>query len=720
MKTLRTVLSFFAGAILVCAAALPSFSQQIITYQGVATQNGNLVSGPHGVTVSIYTSATGGSAIWTEGGSVTFTNGVFNIALGENSANPLPIFNVGGVSGTPAGTNYWLGVAVDGGTELAPRSQLGSAPMAWSSRYADSARAVGGAVTSVNTLSGPITLQGGGGTTVSKNGQTITISSSGGGGTGIQGVQNTDGTLTITNPNGPTATIGVANNGIGTAQLAALSVTTAKIANNAVTTAQIANSAVNTAQIANNAVTSAQIGSGTATNGQVLTANGSGGVAWTTPSSGLSLPISQTQSNASPLFALTNSGAAQAIMGSASAQYIAGVEGTTSNSTGGIGVLGMGSDGMSVTSTGTMGVLGTSNASTGVFGVSNTGIGVEGWGATTGIGIYGITGSTSVTARAAVFQNGSASTADCVDITNAGTGNGLKVANSSTSTTSAGIYVTMASSSAAAIIGENDGSSIGVEGLGSGGGIGLYGRAESSGRGIVGVTTGTGDPIYGEADGTGNAIEGYAFGPGGGGAAAGVYAHAKSGSSNCNALVANMEGTTTSSTAANNPAIFQSAGTNVARIDRTGKGFFDGGTQTGGADVAEQFDVAGNRSNYSPGDVLVISKSGNRTVEKSSEPYSRCVVGVYATKPGVTLTNLSMDADESQRVPMGVIGVIPTNVTNEGGSIEPGDLLVTSSTTGCAMKADLSKLQIGQALGKALEPFKGNGAGTILVLVGKY
>jgi hypothetical protein len=65
---------------------------------------------------------------------------------------------------------------------------------------------------------------------------------------------------------------------------------------------------------------------------------------------------------------------------------------------------------------------------------------------------------------------------------------------------------------------------------------------------------------------------------------------------------------------------------------------------------------------------------------------------------------------------MGVIGVIPTKVCNEGGAIKRGDLLVTSSKSGYSMKSDRSKLQIGQAIGKALQDFDGT-EGKIEVLV---
>jgi len=163
-------------------------------------------------------------------------------------------------------------------------------------------------------------------------------------------------------------------------------------------------------------------------------------------------------------------------------------------------------------------------------------------------------------------------------------------------------------------------------------------------------------------------------------------------------------------------AIFQTGGVNKARISRTGRGFFDGGTQNNGADLAEAFDVEGNTADYEPGDVLLISTTTDRTVVRSTEAYSSLVAGVYATKPGVLLTDIPADGDLTGKVPMGVVGVIPTKVCDEGGPIKRGDLLVTSSRPGYAMRADLNKLKPGQAIGKAVQPFAGN-TGKINVLV---
>ena len=172
-----------------------------------------------------------------------------------------------------------------------------------------------------------------------------------------------------------------------------------------------------------------------------------------------------------------------------------------------------------------------------------------------------------------------------------------------------------------------------------------------------------------------------------------------------------------------NIAVLRSASVNVARIDKTGIGYFNGGTQSSGADVAEMFDIEGARTDYEPGDVLVISEATDRTVEKSSSPSSTKVAGVYATKPGVTLTEKGIDESLDSLVPMGVIGVIPTKVCLENGPIKRGDLLVTSSKQGHAMKAipvNVGGVLIyptGAILGKALENFEGQEAGLIKVLV---
>jgi N-acetylneuraminic acid mutarotase len=145
MRTFERILSIIAIAGLVLTfAASSSKAQQIITYQGLAQSNGTALNGSHNVALAIYTDSTGGVAKYQESQlGVTFTNGLFNIEIGTNPANPLPIFQAGNYSGSIPAPNYFLGISIDGGQELTPRSKLGTSPTSFSSRFADSARVAG-------------------------------------------------------------------------------------------------------------------------------------------------------------------------------------------------------------------------------------------------------------------------------------------------------------------------------------------------------------------------------------------------------------------------------------------------------------------------------------------------------------------------------------------------------------------------------------------------
>lgn len=253
----------------------------------------------------------------------------------------------------------------------------------------------------------------------------------------------------------------------------------------------------------------------------------------------------------------------------------------------------------------------------------------------------------------------------------------------------------------------------------AGNGPALLALTEGSGNGITTNAGGNGDGIEASVDGSGNAVFGWVpnFGTG----KAGRFANFNSANSNPVLHITNT-GTGTATLinhtgSSGSVAVFQSNSTNVARINKSGTGYFNGGTVNSGADVAELFDVTGNRDSYEQGDILVISKSGDRQVEKSNTPYSTLVAGVYATKPGVMLTEEDIESDLSSKVPMGVVGVIPTKVCLEGGIIERGDMLVTSSVPGVAMKADPEKVKVGQVLGKALQSFNSETIGKIKVLV---
>ena len=155
MITTKRILSLMAVAcgLVLTFAASSSKAQQVISYQGSLTQNSTPLQGAHSVTLAIYTISTGGTAIYSETQSaVTFTTGLFNVLIGSDKTNPLPIFDVGSYSGAPRpAPDYFLGISIDAGAELTPRSKLGAAPTAWSSRFADSARIAGSGINGSGT-----------------------------------------------------------------------------------------------------------------------------------------------------------------------------------------------------------------------------------------------------------------------------------------------------------------------------------------------------------------------------------------------------------------------------------------------------------------------------------------------------------------------------------------------------------------------------------------
>lgn len=155
-------------------------------------------------------------------------------------------------------------------------------------------------------------------------------------------------------------------------------------------------------------------------------------------------------------------------------------------------------------------------------------------------------------------------------------------------------------------------------------------------------------------------------------------------------------------------------GTRTWRVDRTGKGFFNGGTQTGGADFAEQIAVEGEETDYQVGDVLVVSGQADRMVARSSRPFDTAVIGVYSERPG--FLGGAPDTDEPLAgIPVAVLGIVPCRVSAENGPIARGDLLATAATPGHAMRAGENP-PAGAVLGKAFGALEA-GTGMIPVLV---
>jgi len=149
---------------------------QTMSYQGVLTDNnGTLVAdGNYSMEFNLYNVETSGSMLWREPQTVTITDGIFNVILG--SVNPLVL---------AFDEAYWLGITVDGGSELTPRIELTSSAYSLKSlSVADSSinsASVqnGQLVRSINSLKDDVILGGGDNILINQNGDSLIISTTG-------------------------------------------------------------------------------------------------------------------------------------------------------------------------------------------------------------------------------------------------------------------------------------------------------------------------------------------------------------------------------------------------------------------------------------------------------------------------------------------------------------------------------------------------------------
>ena len=153
----------------------------------------------------------------------------------------------------------------------------------------------------------------------------------------------------------------------------------------------------------------------------------------------------------------------------------------------------------------------------------------------------------------------------------------------------------------------------------------------------------------------------------------------------------------------------------IFRVDTTGNVFALGTFSPNGADFAESVAVRGPRTDYEPGDVMVVDPDHDRQFMLSNEPYSTRVAGIYSTKPGVLGSPHGLDASEDE-IPLAMVGIVPCHVTTENGAIHRGDVLVSAKRRGYAMLGRDRAQLTGAIVGKALQNLE-SGSGTIEIMV---
>ncbi|MBI4426567.1 MAG: hypothetical protein HY567_03230 [Candidatus Kerfeldbacteria bacterium] len=114
MKLLKVLFTFALFALPSLALAVPLQ----IPYSGQLSESGTPVNGTRNIMVNVYDVPTGGSLLYTENFAGTqVTNGIFHVTLNA----PDTVWT---------GADRWLGVSVNGGAELTPRTKIGSVPYA--------------------------------------------------------------------------------------------------------------------------------------------------------------------------------------------------------------------------------------------------------------------------------------------------------------------------------------------------------------------------------------------------------------------------------------------------------------------------------------------------------------------------------------------------------------------------------------------------------------
>ncbi len=137
------------------------------------------------------------------------------------------------------------------------------------------------------------------------------------------------------------------------------------------------------------------------------------------------------------------------------------------------------------------------------------------------------------------------------------------------------------------------------------------------------------------------------------------------------------------------------------------------GTPGTPGDLAERVDIAIDDT-AEAGDVLTVDEISPDTYRRTSGSYDASVSGVVSTNPTIVVGNGKTD----YTAVMAMVGRVPVKASAENGPINRGDLLVSASLPGHAMRYDPTKddTRVVGVIGVALDSLP-SGSGKIMALI---
>lgn len=131
------------------------------------------------------------------------------------------------------------------------------------------------------------------------------------------------------------------------------------------------------------------------------------------------------------------------------------------------------------------------------------------------------------------------------------------------------------------------------------------------------------------------------------------------------------------------------------------------------ANIVEYF-TTDEEEYISIGDILVASSEGNSKLSRTHKEYDTKICGIVSGNPSIIFNNTG---EKTKIYPLALTGKVMCKVDARNTPILPGDMITSSGTPGCGMKATIDNFnKIGSVIGKALAPLK-EGIGTIPVMI---